>query len=224
MPAKRALKLESHTMGKVPATPLFRSKKNLKSYSPTTGTCLISPFSSPKSSNVQEHGNGLSNGNREKPNNLLIRSSRRGHPQMEEYDKLLALQSEVEDSLDRFMQMRQNLTNLQTLEGTRELENIIGGSDNSGNLKGEVRKTRKLQQAGKRKLLKRSNVRHPAQVHSPLWRRVVSGGNAAEAPLTDGVRFQRKEEVESPNISNPSTTLSSLNPSLTKECMGRISS
>ncbi|XP_053248168.1 centromere protein R isoform X4 [Podarcis raffonei] len=160
--AKKALKLESLAMGKVSATPLPRSKKNLKSYSPTTGTCPISPFSTPRSNNVQEHGNGLSNGNREKRSNLLIRSPRRGHPEMEDYEKLLILQSEVEDSVARFMKIRQNLTNLQALEGTRELENIIGVSETAGNLKGEVRKTRKLiKQAGK--LLRRTNARQAAQ-------------------------------------------------------------
>ncbi|XP_033007798.1 centromere protein R isoform X2 [Lacerta agilis] len=162
MPAKKSLKLESLAMGKVSATPLPRSKMNLKSYSPTTGTCPISLFSTPRSNNVQEHGNGLSNGNREKPSNLLIRSPRRGHPEMEDYEKLLILQTEVEDSLGRFMKIRQNLTNLQALEGTRELENIIGVSETPGNLKDEVSKTRKLiKQAGK--LLRRTNARQPAQ-------------------------------------------------------------
>ncbi|XP_061474430.1 FYVE, RhoGEF and PH domain-containing protein 5 isoform X3 [Rhineura floridana] len=40
-----------------------------------------------------------------------------------------------------------------------------------------------------------SNLTH--KLEDPLWRRVVSSGNAAEALLTAGVRFQQKEEVES---------------------------
>ncbi|XP_062994018.1 centromere protein R isoform X2 [Elgaria multicarinata webbii] len=168
MPVKRALKWDSFAMGKVPATSSGSSKKNLCSYSPTTGTCLMSPFSSPRSNNVQEHRIGLSNGNRDKSTGLPIISSRKRQAEMEENDKLLVLHSEVEDSLEQFLQIRRNLTSLQALEGTRELENIIGVLDNSGNLKSEVRKTRKLiQQAEKRKLLKRSNIRLlPAQDYS----------------------------------------------------------
>ncbi|XP_072853844.2 centromere protein R isoform X2 [Pogona vitticeps] len=166
MPAKRALKLDSFIMGKVPATPQVSSKKNHQSYSPTTGTCLMSPFSSPRSNNIQEQRNGLSKGKRDVPKGLAMKSSRKGQPQIEESDRLSVLQSKVEDSLETFMQIRQNLTSLQALEGTRELENIIGALDNSGHLKNEVRKTRKLlEQARKQKLLKRSSVRHPAQEH-----------------------------------------------------------
>uniref|UniRef100_A0A8C3RRZ0 Uncharacterized protein n=1 Tax=Chelydra serpentina TaxID=8475 RepID=A0A8C3RRZ0_CHESE len=98
------------------ATPLKTRKKNLSSYSPTTGTRQISAFSSPTSHNVQKLGNGLSN---------------------------------VENSLVRFLKMRQRLTSLQALEGSRELENIFGVSDSSCNLKAEVQKTKvlsKLQQ------------------------------------------------------------------------------
>ncbi|XP_042320665.1 centromere protein R isoform X2 [Sceloporus undulatus] len=183
--AKRALKLDKAVMEKRPATPLVSSKKNLQSYSPTTGTCLLSPFSSPKSNNVQEHRNGLSNENRGELKGLLIRSLRKAQPQMEasekirssrkgqanvkENDKLLMLHSAVEDSLERFMHIRQSLTSLQALEGIRELENIIGASENSGNLKDEVRKTRKLiEEARKQKLLRKSNVRFPTQdYHRP---------------------------------------------------------
>nr|XP_020663385.1 centromere protein R isoform X3 [Pogona vitticeps] len=169
MPAKRALKLDSFIMGKVPATPQVSSKKNHQSYSPTTGTCLMSPFSSPRSNNIQEQRNGLSKGKRDVPKGLAMKSSRKGQPQIEESDRLSVLQSKVEDSLETFMQIRQNLTSLQALEGTRELENIIGALDNSGHLKNEVRKTKKLlEQARKQKLLKRSSVRHPAQGISGL--------------------------------------------------------
>ncbi|KAF7244384.1 EPM2A-interacting protein 1 [Varanus komodoensis] len=52
----------------------------------------------------------------------------------------------------------------EALEGTKELENNIGITDNYGNLKIEVRKTRMLiEQAKKQKLLKRSNIRLPTQ-------------------------------------------------------------
>ncbi|XP_044285833.1 centromere protein R isoform X2 [Varanus komodoensis] len=163
MPVKRALKLDSHALGKVPATKLRNSKKNRPSYSSTTGTCLMSPFSSPESSNVPMHRNGQSNENRDESKDVLSGSSRKREPEIEENDKLLMLHSEVERTLKRFMQFRQNLTNLQALEGTKELENNIGITDNYGNLKIEVRKTRMLKQAKKQKLLKRSNIRLPTQ-------------------------------------------------------------
>uniref|UniRef100_A0A8D0DY55 Centromere protein R n=1 Tax=Salvator merianae TaxID=96440 RepID=A0A8D0DY55_SALMN len=162
MSVKRTLKLDNISTSKGAATPLMSSRKKLRSYSPTTGTCLLSPLPSPWSNNVQEYRNGLSNGNGDKHNG--IRSSRRDQPQMEENMKLLLMHSEVEDSLERFMEIRQSLLSLQALEGTRELENIIGVSDSTGNLKSEVRKTRKLlEQAGKQKLLKR---KLPAKEHS----------------------------------------------------------
>ncbi|KAJ7332642.1 hypothetical protein JRQ81_014822, partial [Phrynocephalus forsythii] len=164
MPAKRALKLDSVMMGKVTATPQMSRKKNHLSFSPTTGTCLMSPFSSPRSSNIQEQRNGLSKGKRDAPKGLTIKSSRKEQPQIEESDKLLALQSEVENSLESFLKIRQNLTSLQALEGSRELENIVGVVNNSGDLRSEVKKNRKLlEEASKQKLLKRSHVWHPAQ-------------------------------------------------------------
>ncbi|XP_053893086.1 centromere protein R isoform X2 [Malaclemys terrapin pileata] len=175
MPVKRALKLE--TLAKEnphEATPLKTRKKNLSSYSPTTGTCQISAFSSPTSHNVQKLGNGLSNGDRDELNYSEMSLSGRGQSQTEEYDKFMVLQSEVENSLVRFLKIRQSLTSLQALEGSRELENIFGVSDSSCNLKAEVQKTKVLMaQAEKRKLLKRSNAKHPA-------REYVQSGNSYE--------------------------------------------
>ncbi|XP_065265842.1 centromere protein R [Emys orbicularis] len=175
MPVKRALKLE--TLAKEnphDATPLKTRKKNLSSYSPTTGTCQITAFSSPTSHNVQKLGNGLSNGDRDELNDSEVSLSRRGQSQTEEYDKFMVLQSEVENSLVRFLKMRQSLTSLQALEGSRELENIFGISDSSCNLKAEVQKTKVLMaQAEKQKLLKRSNAKHPA-------REYVQSGNSYE--------------------------------------------
>ncbi|XP_025026431.1 centromere protein R isoform X1 [Python bivittatus] len=163
-PAKRALKLEKLITEKVPATSSLKGKKNGISFSPITGTRLISPFSSPRSNHVEEQRNGLSNENREPSKNLPIQSHRKEQHQMENNDKLLILQSEVEHSLERFLKIRKNLVNLQALEGTRELDNILGISDKSGNLKSEVRKTRKLiEQVRKRKLQKWNAVRLSAQ-------------------------------------------------------------
>ncbi|XP_062834309.1 centromere protein R isoform X2 [Anolis carolinensis] len=183
--AKRALKLDKPTVEERPTTPLVSSKKNLQPFSPTTGTCRMSPFSSPRSNNVQEHRNGQSNGKMTEPGDLIrslrkarpqieasdmIKSAIKGHRSTNQNDKLLMLHSAVEDSLERFIHIRKNLTSLKALEGIRELENIVGVSDNSGDLQEEVRKTRKLiEKARQQKLLRKSNIRFPTQdYHRPL--------------------------------------------------------
>ncbi|XP_060087920.1 centromere protein R [Heteronotia binoei] len=164
MPVKRVLKLDSFTTEKEPTTPLQRRKKNCKSYSPTTGTRLISPFSTPRSNNVQEHRHGLSNGSRNEVHDLPKSSSKQGQPQIEKNDKFLMAQPTVEDSVEKFLQLRQKLIHLQALEGIREPENIVGVSNNSCNLKSEVRKNKKLmEQVRKLKWLRRSHGGLPAQ-------------------------------------------------------------
>ncbi|KAI6064076.1 Centromere protein R [Aix galericulata] len=123
------------------ATPLTK-KKNLNLYSPTTGTRQISPSSSPTSHNARDLRNGLSNDGNEK-NELESRLSRRGQCRAEK-DAFAELQSKVKSSLARFLKTRASLTNLQALEGSRELENIIGVSDLSCILSAEVQKTQVL--------------------------------------------------------------------------------
>ncbi|XP_035189712.1 centromere protein R isoform X2 [Oxyura jamaicensis] len=164
--AKRALKLDGVKKYKPSeATPLTK-KKNLNSYSPTTGTCRLSPFSSPTSHNAQGFRNGLSNdlpGDGTKQNNLESRLSRRGQPQAEK-DEFAELQSKVKSSLVRFLKMRASLTSLQALEGSRELENIIGVSDSSCSLRAEVQKTQVLMdQAEELQLLEKKHGKLPAQ-------------------------------------------------------------
>ncbi|NXK12514.1 CENPR protein, partial [Herpetotheres cachinnans] len=124
------------------ATPLKTKKKALNSYSPTTGTCQMSPFSSPASHNAQNLGNHPSNDGIEQ-NDSESRLPRRGQPQTEE-DAFKELQSKVKSSLVRTLKKRANLTSLQALEGSRELENIVGVSDSSCILSAEVQKTQVL--------------------------------------------------------------------------------
>uniref|UniRef100_A0A493TT95 Integrin subunit beta 3 binding protein n=1 Tax=Anas platyrhynchos platyrhynchos TaxID=8840 RepID=A0A493TT95_ANAPP len=150
------------------ATPLTK-KKNLNLYSPTTGTRQISPFSSPTSRNARDLRNGLSNdlpGDGNKQNELEIRLSRRGQCQAEK-DAFAELQSKVKSSLVRFLKTRASLTNLQALEGSRELENIIGVSDLSCVLSAEVQKTQVLMgQAEELQLLERNHGKLPAQEYA----------------------------------------------------------
>ncbi|XP_068809521.1 centromere protein R isoform X3 [Struthio camelus] len=165
MSVKRALKLDTVKKDNPSeATPLKTKKKNLNSYSPTTGTCQMSPFSSPTSHNVQNLRNGLSNGDGTEQNDSEIRLSRRGQPQTEEKDAFTELQSKVKNSLHRILKIRENLTSLQALEGSRELENIIGVSDLSCILSAEMQKTQALMShVEELQLLKRSHGKHPAR-------------------------------------------------------------
>ncbi|NXX46650.1 CENPR protein, partial [Tricholaema leucomelas] len=123
------------------ATPLKTKKKNLN-YSPTTGTCQMSPFSSPMNCNAQNLGTGPSDDGTTEPNNSK-RLPRRGQPQTEQ-EMFMELQSKVKNSLVRILKTRANLSSLQALEGSKELENIIGISDLSCSLNAEVQKTQVL--------------------------------------------------------------------------------
>ncbi|NXJ94464.1 CENPR protein, partial [Corythaixoides concolor] len=125
------------------ATPLRTKKKNLGSYSPTTGTRQMSPFSSPMSHNAQNLKNHPSNDDGTEQNGSESRLSRRGQPQTEE-DAFMELQSKVKSSLVKILKIRANLTSLQALEGSKELENVIGVSDPSCILSAEVQKTQVL--------------------------------------------------------------------------------
>ncbi|NXL95556.1 CENPR protein, partial [Alectura lathami] len=140
-------------------------KKNLNSYSPTTGTRLMSPFSSPTSHHAGDLRNALSHGDGSERSDAESILSRRGQPQTEK-DGFAELQSKVKSSLVRFLKTRANLTSLQALEGSRELENIIGVSDLSCDLRAEVQKTQVLMsQAEEQQLLKRNTGKLPAQAY-----------------------------------------------------------
>ncbi|NXG78348.1 CENPR protein, partial [Baryphthengus martii] len=125
------------------ATPVKTSVKNLNSYSPTTGTRRMSPFSSPVSYRAQNLRNHPSYGDETKQSNSKSRLPRRGQPQTEE-DEFKELQSKVKNSVVRILKIRANLTSLQALEGSRELENIIGVSDLSCPLRAQVQKAQVL--------------------------------------------------------------------------------
>ncbi|NXJ03346.1 CENPR protein, partial [Odontophorus gujanensis] len=140
------------------ASPLTK-KNHLNSYSPTTGTRQMSPFSSPSRHNAQNCRNGLSHDEA----NSGSRLSRRGQPQTVK-DEFAALQSSVESSLVTILKTRENLTSLQALEGSRELESIIGVSDSSCSLSAEVQKTRVLMsQAEELQLLEANHRKLPAR-------------------------------------------------------------
>ncbi|NWW19660.1 CENPR protein, partial [Falcunculus frontatus] len=144
------------------ATPQRAKRSDLSSYSPTTGTCQLSPFSSPTSHGAQNPGNPpADDGNEQSDSESGL--SRRGQPQTE-HDVFLELQSQVRHSLPRILKIRANLTNLKALEGSRELENIIGVSHSSCALSAELQKTQALvSQAEKLQLLKANHGKVPAR-------------------------------------------------------------
>ncbi|XP_061859838.1 centromere protein R [Colius striatus] len=163
MSVKRALKLDTVKKDDPSdATPLKTKKKNLESYSPTTGTCQMSPFSSPSSHDAQNLRNHPSDGDGAEQESEG-RVPGRGQPRTEE-EVFTELQSKVKRSLVTIRKIRANLTSLKALEGSRELENIIGVSDPSGSLSAEVQKTQVLMsQAEELQLLKRNLGKPPAR-------------------------------------------------------------
>ncbi|XP_059779958.1 centromere protein R isoform X3 [Balaenoptera ricei] len=72
MPVKRSLKLDDLLKANSFDSSKIRRKISVTAYSPTTGTCQMSPFASPTSSKEQENKNGPSNGKRKNWNHLSI--------------------------------------------------------------------------------------------------------------------------------------------------------
>ncbi|NXA88631.1 CENPR protein, partial [Melanocharis versteri] len=154
------------------ATPQKARRRNLNSYSPTTGTRQISPFSSPTSKSAQNPRNPpAEDGNEQSGSKSGL--SRRGQPQTE-HDEFLELHSQVRSSLPRILKIRENLKSLKALEGSRELENILGVSHSSCVLRTELQKTQTLvSQAEKLQLLKANHGEVPARGH------IQTAGSAA---------------------------------------------
>ncbi|NXG97166.1 CENPR protein, partial [Loxia leucoptera] len=144
------------------ATPLKARRSNLNFYSPTTGTCQLSPCSSPGSARAQNPSSApAEDGSEQSESKSGL--SRRGQPQTE-HDVFLQLHSQVRNSLPRILKLRANLTSLKALEGSRELENILGVSHSSCVLSAELQKTQALvSQAEKLQLLKANHGKVPAR-------------------------------------------------------------
>ncbi|XP_030809313.1 centromere protein R isoform X2 [Camarhynchus parvulus] len=172
MSVKRALNLDTVKKDNAPdATPLKARRSNLNFYSPTTGTCQLSPCSSPSSDRAQNPSSApAEDGNEQSKSKSGL--SRRGQPQTE-HDVFLQLHSQVRNSLPRILKLRANLTSLKALEGSRELENILGVSHSSCVLSAELQKTRALvSQAEKLQLFKANHGKVPAREH-------IQAGSAA---------------------------------------------
>ncbi|NWS89598.1 CENPR protein, partial [Toxostoma redivivum] len=146
------------------ATPKKARRSHLGSYSPVTGTCQMSPFSSPSSHRAQGGRSApAQDGNEQSSSKSGL--SRRGQPQTE-HDVFLQLHSQVRNSLPRILELRANLTSLKALEGSRELENILGVSHSSCVLSAELQKSQELvSQAEKLQLLKANHGEVSARGH-----------------------------------------------------------
>nr|XP_023497755.1 centromere protein R isoform X2 [Equus caballus] len=131
------------------------TRKNVTAYSPTTGTCQMSPFASPTSSKEGEHESGPSNGKRKKLNCLSL--TQRKEATTKDSDEFMVLLSKVEKSSEEIMEIMQNLSSIQALEGSRELENLLGISRASCFLR-EMQKTKELMtKATKQKLFEKKS-------------------------------------------------------------------
>ncbi|XP_066862873.1 centromere protein R isoform X4 [Kogia breviceps] len=156
MPVKRSLKLDDLLKANSFDSSKITRNVSVTAYSPTTGTCQMSPFASPTSSKEQENKNGPSNGKRKNWNHLSI--TERKESTTQENDEFMVLLSKVEKSSDEFMEIMQNLCNIQALENSRELENLIGISHASCVLKREMQKTKDLMtKVTKQKLFEKKN-------------------------------------------------------------------
>uniref|UniRef100_A0A8C8Z0V1 Centromere protein R n=1 Tax=Prolemur simus TaxID=1328070 RepID=A0A8C8Z0V1_PROSS len=143
MLAKRSLNLDGLVEENSFDSSKITRKQSIIPYSPTTGTCQMSPFPSPTSSEEQEHRNGpSSNGKTKKSNPLSLTEGKEST--MEDNDEFMMLLSKVEKSSEEIMEIMQNLSSIQALEGSRELENLIGISCTSCFLKREMQKTKEL--------------------------------------------------------------------------------
>ncbi|CAD7689527.1 unnamed protein product [Nyctereutes procyonoides] len=142
MIVRRSLKLDHLLEGNSFDSSKITRKKSIRTYSPTTGTCQMSPFAASASSKEQEHKNEPSNEKRKKLNHLSL--TERKESTTKDHDEFMMLLSKVEKSSEEIMEIMQNLSSIQALEGSRELENILGISCASCFLQREMRKMKKL--------------------------------------------------------------------------------
>uniref|UniRef100_A0A8C5UQ85 Uncharacterized protein n=1 Tax=Malurus cyaneus samueli TaxID=2593467 RepID=A0A8C5UQ85_9PASS len=110
-------------------------RRNLNFYSPTTGTCQMSPFSSPVGHSAQKPQNPPAQGDEDVNNWNCFTFLHR----------FLELQSQVRSSLYWEWDLTMTLMIVfQALEGSRELENLLGVSHSSCVLSAELQKTQEL--------------------------------------------------------------------------------
>lgn len=142
MPVKRSLKLDDPLEAHSFEPSRITRKRDVINYSPSTGTCRLSPYASPISSKEQEHKNGPTNGKKKKLNHLSL--TQRNKSTTKEDDELMVLLSKVEKSSEEIMEITQSLSIIQALKENRKLQNLIGISYGPCFLKREMKKTKEL--------------------------------------------------------------------------------
>ncbi|XP_006773291.1 PREDICTED: centromere protein R isoform X1 [Myotis davidii] len=141
MPVKRSLKLDDPFEAHSFEPSRITRKRGFTNYSPSTGTCRLSPYASPTNSKEQEHKNGPTNGKKKKLNHLSL--TQRNISTTKD-DELMVLLSKVEKSSEEIMEITQSLSITQALKDSRKLHNLIGISYGPCFLKREMKKTKEL--------------------------------------------------------------------------------
>nr|XP_048309109.1 centromere protein R isoform X2 [Myodes glareolus] len=163
MPARRSLKLDDLSAKKSFSPSKCRRKKSITTYSPTTGTYQMSPFSSPTTPKEQECGNGPSNG-KTKQNDLS--SPTREESTSKDSDEFMVLLSKIERSAENTTEIMKDLSSIQALKNNRKLEDLIGVSLVPCSLNSEVGRTRALMtKTTEQKLFDKKNSRIPPKEH-----------------------------------------------------------
>lgn len=141
MPVKRSLKLDDAFEAHSFEPSRITRNRSATNYSPSTGTCRLSPYASPISCKEQEHKNGPTNGKRKNLNHLSLTQRNKSTTKDNE---LMVLLSKVEKSSEEIMEIMQSLSITQALEDNRKLQNLIGISYGPCFLKREMKKTKEL--------------------------------------------------------------------------------
>ncbi|XP_010603366.1 centromere protein R isoform X2 [Fukomys damarensis] len=152
---KRSLKMDDQLEENSFGPSKITRKRSITTYSPTTGTRQMSPFSSPTSSKKQKHRNRPSNEKRKQLDHLSVAERKECPPQDDEF---MVVFSKVEKYLEETVEIMRNLRSVQALEGNKKLENLMGTSCTSRFLKREVKKTKELlAKVTKQKLFEKKN-------------------------------------------------------------------
>ncbi|XP_078525343.1 centromere protein R isoform X2 [Lissotriton helveticus] len=120
MPVKRSLKLDDAAKSSNHPTPKKQKPMLNKIFSPTTGTCQLSPYMSPN--RAKEKTRELPSAEKDTTSHPL----EKGHPSREQtprvvLDEFMVLHSRAEKSLASFIKMRKNLTSLQQIQPCHRL-------------------------------------------------------------------------------------------------------
>ncbi|KAM4022829.1 centromere protein R isoform 2-T2 [Anomaloglossus baeobatrachus] len=142
MPAKRSLRLEASERNQNEKSRVNEGQ-DPRHYSPLTGTRRMSPSSASKR-RLAADAEEQKTQNDANPRAAEPETSSRGQSAPEENADILHLFSEVEASLSELLEIRQQLSDLQAEEGSRELGNLLGLDSGTLDLQLEMQKTKVL--------------------------------------------------------------------------------